>query len=144
MCCDVRFISTTAKISTAFTRRGLPAEFGASWLLPRIVGAHAMDLLLSGRVIGAAEALSIGLVSRVCEPESLLEEAVAYAENLATFCSPAAMAAVKEQVAADWDRSLVDSLVDAERQAARLRATPDFAEGVTSFVERRPPAFPPL
>ena len=77
--CDVRFAAHGAKFSTAFARRGLIAEAGASSLLPRLVGTSAaLDLLLSGRMFLTDEALALGLVNRACEPEALVEEALAY------------------------------------------------------------------
>src|SRR5919199_1535839 len=91
--CDIRFAAAGAKITTAFARRGLVAEHGISWALPRLVGpAHALDLLLSGRVVLAEEAAQMGLVNRVLAPEQLLDETLAYARDMAASCSPAAMA----------------------------------------------------
>src|SRR5881398_638322 len=96
--CDLRFAAAGAKFTTAFVRRGLVAEHGSSWLLPRLVGhANALDLLLSGRVLLAEEAAAIGLVNRVVEPAVLLSTVMGYAEDLAANCSPAAMAAIKHQ-----------------------------------------------
>jgi enoyl-CoA hydratase/carnithine racemase len=130
--CDVRFAATGAKIAPAFTRRGLPAEFGVSWLLIRLIGmASATELLLSSRVVVAEEAV-------------LLAEAQAYAHDLAQFCSPRAMSAVKEQLALEWSRGLDDSAADAARRLADPDLRLDFKEGVAAFVERRSPRFRPL
>jgi enoyl-CoA hydratase/carnithine racemase len=94
--CDLRFAAEGVKIATAFTPRGLPAEFGAGWLLERLVGyGHALDLLLSGRPVLAEEALEMGLVNRIVPRERLLDEALDYGRNLAHNCAPVAMAAVK-------------------------------------------------
>jgi enoyl-CoA hydratase/carnithine racemase len=143
--CDVRFAATGAKIAPAFTRRGLPAEFGVSWLLIRLIGmASATELLLSSRVVVAEEAVRLGLVTRVCEPPALLAEAQAYAHDLAQFCSPRAMSAVKEQLALEWSRGLDDSAADAARRLADPDLRLDFKEGVAAFVERRSPRFRPL
>src|SRR3954468_14515146 len=102
--CDLRFAAAGAKFTTAFARRGLIAEHGISWILPRLIGpAKALDLLLSGRVILAEEAERLGLVNRAIEPDRLLGETYAYARDLATNCSPASMAAMKRQVYADLD-----------------------------------------
>ncbi|HVX70312.1 MAG TPA: enoyl-CoA hydratase-related protein, partial [Mycobacteriales bacterium] len=91
MMCDVRFMASNARLSTAFARRGLPGEHAISWLLPRIVGVeHAMDLLLSARAVSADEALRIGLVSRVVELETLLPTAIDYASDIAANCAPEA------------------------------------------------------
>jgi enoyl-CoA hydratase/carnithine racemase len=143
--CDLRFASREAKLTTAFARRGLVAEHGISWLLPRLVGpARALDLLLSGRVLLGEEAAQLGLVNRALPAEGLLEEALAYARDLAVNCSPASMATMKRQVYADLQRSLPDALGQADQLMLQSFGEPDFAEGVASFVERREPSFAPL
>lgn len=143
--CDIRFAAAGAKFTTAFARRGLVAEHGSSWMLPRLVGpAAALDLLLSGRVFLAEEAERLGVVNRVFDPESVLEETLAYARDAAANCSPASMAAMKAQVYRDLQRGLDESLEDANRLMLESFARPDFAEGVQSFVERREPKFAPL
>jgi enoyl-CoA hydratase/carnithine racemase len=140
--CDVRFASAQAKFTTAFARRGLVAEHGIAWMLPRLVGpACALDLLLSGRVLLGAEAAQLGLVNRAVDGDGVLEEALAYARELARECSPASMAAMKHQVYADLERSLSDSVAQANQLMGESFAKPDFAEGVQSFMERRPPQF---
>jgi enoyl-CoA hydratase/carnithine racemase len=143
---DVRFAADDAKITTAFARRGLPAEEAVSWMLPRIVGhAVALDLLLSGRVVRGTEAAAIGLVHWALPGDELLPAAAAYARDLAQHCSPLAMATAKRQVYLDWERTLVDSRRDARRLVAVMKqGSGDFREGVRSYVERRSPAFEPL
>ena len=142
---DLRFAAAGVKIATAFTRRGLVAEFGTSWMLPRLVGdGNAMDLLLSGRAITAEEAHAMGLVNRVYAADELLPAAQAYARDLAANCSPLAMQAVKAQVAADWTRALEASQEEAARLVKEPARRPDFREGVASFTEKRSPNFPPL
>lgn len=143
--CDLRFAAAGAKFTTAFARRGLVAEHGISWVLPRLVGpARALDVLLSGRTFLAEEAAELGIVNRVVPADELLDTTLAYAEELATLSSPASMAAMKRQV---W-HDLGASLDEADRRAAGLMVRSlrehDFKEGVASFVERRPPDFPPL
>src|SRR5882762_9627808 len=111
--CDIRFAAVGAKLTTAFARRGLVAEHGISWLLPRLVGpARALDLLLSARVILGAEAAQLGLVNRALPSKGLLEGALAYAHDLAANCSPASMATMKRQIYADLERGLVDALAE--------------------------------
>jgi enoyl-CoA hydratase/carnithine racemase len=143
--CDVRFAADEAKLTTAFARRGLVAEHGISWILPRLIGpARALDLLLSGRVVLAEEAQGLGLVNRVLPPETLLEGTLDYARELVVNCSPASMATMKRQVYADLDRALPDALAGADELMLESFTAPDFVEGVTSFLERRDPRFAPL
>ena len=143
--CDVRFAARGARFTTAYARRGLPAEYGMSWLLPRLIGLEkALDLLLSARVFDADEAKELGLVSRVCDPETVLAEAQAYAADLAANCSPRAMAAVRAQVYGDLSRDFDESLARSVAIMQSFTGHPDFAEGVASFAERRPPNFPAL
>ena len=140
--CDVAFASTTAKFTTSFARRGLPAENSLSWILPRLVGtAKAMDLLLSARVVLADEARDLGLVTKVFEPDELLPATLAYARDLAINCSPASMAHIKRQVLDDWDRSAEESRLRALVLMSEMGAHPDFKEGVLSFQEKRPARF---
>jgi enoyl-CoA hydratase/carnithine racemase len=143
--CDVRFAAAGAKFTTAFVRRGLVAEHGISWLLPRLVGpAAALDLLLSGRIVLAEEAAEIGLVNRVLPPEEVLPQAIAYAHELATWSSPKAMATIKQQVYRDLDASLPDALASTKEAMAESFTWPDLGEGVASFLEKREPQFEPL
>ncbi len=140
--CDVRFAAEGAKLTTAFARRGLVAEHGISWLLPRLVGpARALDLLLSGRVVLAEEAFGLGLLNRVIAPGSLLEQTIDYAREIALSCSPASMATMKRQVYADLQRTLPEALGEADQLMLDSFTAPDFVEGVTSFLERRDPRF---
>jgi enoyl-CoA hydratase/carnithine racemase len=143
--CDLRFAAEGAKLTTAFSRRGLVAEHGISWILPRLVGpARALDLLLSARVVLAQEAAELGLVNRAIAPERLLDETLAYAHDLAVNCSPASMATIKRQVYADLEHTLADTIAAADRLMLASFTAPDFAEGVSSFVERREPSFAPV
>lgn len=140
--CDLRFASEQASFMTVFARRGLIAEWGSSWVLPRLCGAaNAMDLLLSGRKVDAAEALRIGLVSRVVAPDALLSEAKAYVRALAEHCAPTALAAIKRQVWADLMRPLDEALADANTRMLGTFESADFKEGVAAFVEKRSPKF---
>jgi enoyl-CoA hydratase/carnithine racemase len=143
--CDVRFAAAGAKFTTAFSRRGLIAEYGISWILPRVVGhAAALDLLLSGRTFLADEAADLGLVKEVVAPEELMARALSYAEDLAAHCAPSSMAVIKRQVYDDALRELVGVSSDAEKLMHESMGRPDFIEGITAFFEKRPPNFPPL
>jgi enoyl-CoA hydratase/carnithine racemase len=139
---DIRFAARGVKFTAAFARRGLPAENSLSWLLPRIVGTgKAMDLLLSSRVFLADEAYDIGLVDRLCEPAELLGQALEYAADMAANCSPRSMAAIKQQVQDDWERTAEESRHRAIELVAELTKEADFAEGVGSYTEKRAPQF---
>ncbi len=143
--CDVRFAATEAKITTAFSRRGLIAEYGIAWMLPRLVGAgRARDLLLSGRVVNGAEAAEIGLVESAVPAEELLPAALAYAEEVATQCSPASVAVIKRQLHEAAEGAFVPAAEAAEGLLHESLRRPDLAEGIASFSERRDPDFPPL
>jgi enoyl-CoA hydratase/carnithine racemase len=143
--CDVRFAARGAKFATAFSRRGLPGEYGLTWLLPRMIGVErALDLLLSGRTVDADEALALGVVSRVTEPGEVLGAATAYARDLAANCSPTSMALIKHQVLTDLDAPYDEAVRRAYRAMAVAAQGPDFREGIDSFLQKRRPRFPPL
>ena len=143
--CDLRFVAADAKLTTAFARRGLVAEHGISWILPRLVGpARALDLLLSARVVLGSEAAELGLVNGAVEDGRTLEVAVDYARELATYSAPSSMATAKRQVYTDLDRGLEPAVAEANQLMGESLQTADFVEGVRSFVERREPAFAPL
>lgn len=143
--CDVRFAAREAKFSTAFARRGLSAEYNLAWVLPRLVGVeNALDLLLSARTFTADEAHRIGLVSRLSEPGETLDDALAYARDLAVNCAPAALAVIRREVYAALDADFNEGLRRTFAAMAHMNARPDLAEGVASFREKRTPAFAPL
>ena len=139
---DVRFASDRATFTTAFSRRGLIAELGMSWTLPRLVGtSHALDVLWSGRVFDAAEAERIGLVNRVLPHDELLPFVRSWAEELAKHASPASIAVMKRQVYTSATSELDPALAESIRLMHESFERPDFKEGVTSFLEKRPPKF---
>jgi len=143
--CDIRFAAPKAKLTTAFARRGLIAEYGIAWILPRLIGSsRAVDLLLSGRVILAQDAVTIGLVDRIVEPEQLLAAAVAFAEELASYSSPTSMSVIKAQIQRAMDADFATSVAEANELMLESFRQPDVAEGVASYLEGRPPAFAPL
>jgi enoyl-CoA hydratase/carnithine racemase len=142
LCCDVRFCAPEAKLTTSFSRRGLIAEYGLSWMLPRLVGpGRANDLLLSGRVVLGEDALAIGLVDWVVPREDLLERAIAYADDLASNCSPRSMAIVKRQAREHLDVDFEAALAESDQLMLDSFDAPDVKEGVASYVEKRPPRF---
>jgi enoyl-CoA hydratase/carnithine racemase len=143
--CDVRFAAAGAKFAASFARRGLIAEYGVSWILPRLTGwGVALDLLLSGRTFLADEAAELGLVKAVVPPEQLMAHAMAYAEDIAQNCSPASMAIIKRQAYGDAMREVADSSSRSEILLHQSLKRPDVIEGITSFLEKRAPSFPGL
>ncbi len=143
--CDLRFAAHGIRFATSFARRGLPAERGIGWLLPRLIGPErALDLLLSGRTFDAEEALSLGVVSRLSTPEKLLSDAQQYAQMLAAECSPTAMAVIKRQVHRDMVSDFEASYDRADLALTALAAGPDCREGVDAFLQRRTPHFASL
>lgn len=145
MNCDLRFASSSAKLTTSFAQRGIMAEHGVAWSLPRAVGlSTALELLFSARVIMAPEARELGLVDRVFEPGDLMASALEYARNLAQYSSPLAMGVMKRQVYAAQESSQEEARTLALRYwMGILRDHPDFAEGISSYLEKRPPNFAP-
>jgi enoyl-CoA hydratase/carnithine racemase len=141
---DYRFAVAGAKFSTAFAKRGLPAEDASAWMLVRLAGpANAFDLLASGRVFLAEEAAELGVVQRISQPGQVLADAVAYAHQLASTVSPVAMAMIKSQIWRDCESTMEAARVRAQHLLTLAKARPDFVEGVSSLTEKRPPAFPP-
>lgn len=140
---DVRFAVAGAKLTTAHGRLNLPAEYGLSWLLPRIVGlGRANDLLLTSRVVLAEEAEGMGLVNAVLPTVDALEAHTrAYAHDLAHRVAPGSLAATKRQVALDLHRDLATSVADAADRLDAMMGEPAFAEGVSALEEKRPPRF---
>jgi enoyl-CoA hydratase/carnithine racemase len=140
--CDIRFASDAAKFTTAFSRRGLVAEHGISWLLPRITGfAHAADLLYSARLITAQEALAMGLVSRVIPAASFEAEVMAYARMLANEVSPRSLREMKREIWAAQFQPLGEAIEAANADMPPSFKSEDFKEGLAHFLEKRPPRF---
>ena len=142
MMCDLRFMAEDASLITIFSRRGLIAEHGTSWLLPRMIGLNrALDLLWSSRKIDAAEAYRIGFVDRVAPPEALLDEVEAYVAAMAASVSPRALAVIKAQLHRHLDTTFDVAAVESADLMVEALAHPDAAEGAASFVARRTPRF---
>ncbi|MCH2211168.1 MAG: enoyl-CoA hydratase [Fuerstiella sp.] len=140
--CDIRFASDNARFGTAFAQRGLIAEHGISWLLPRMVGvSNALDLLYSARIIDANEALRIGLVSRVIPHDDLMGTTRQYAQMLATTVSPRSLQVMKKQIYQALFTDLGDAIDAANDEMILSFQCDDFREGVAHFVEKRQPRF---
>lgn len=142
LCCDIRFMAEDAPLLTAFARRGLVAEWGLSWLLPRAVGtAAAMDLLLSSRKVRGVEAARMGLVNAALPADEVLAHSRAYVEEMAATCSPTSMAIIKRQIYEQLHRGLGPAEREAQQLMLESFTRPDFREGVGSFLQKRPPGF---
>jgi enoyl-CoA hydratase/carnithine racemase len=140
--CDLRLASDASRFSTTFARRGLIAEYGMAWMLPRIVGiANALDLMFSARTIDAAEALRMGLVNRVFPHETFLEKVHEYAHELSSAVSPRSLRIIKRQVYQAMSQPLGEAFDISVREMMACFRTEDFKEGVAHFVEKRPAAF---
>jgi enoyl-CoA hydratase/carnithine racemase len=140
--CDLRFAADNTVFTTAFSRRGLIAEHGISWMLPLLVGhANALDLLMSARRVYSDEALRIGLVNRIYPPDQLREQTYAYARDLADFVSPSAISVIKRQLYDVPFQTLAEATIDANREMQVALKGSDFREGVASFMEKRAPRF---
>ena len=139
---DLRFATNEAKFTTAFASRGLIAEHGIAWLLPRLIGeANALDLLLTARIFKGAEAESLGLVNKSLSTEELEDFVNNYAKRIAESVSPRSMTIMKRQIRAGYSQTFVESLKVADKEMFSSFEQNDFKEGVESFVENRPPKF---
>ena len=140
--CDLRWASDAARFSTAFARRGLIAEYGMAWMLPRLVGLpNALDLLLSARTIDAAEALRMGLVNQVFPNDIFLEKVGENARDMASNVSPRSLRVIKRQVYDAMFQTLSEAFETSEREMLASLQSKDFKEGVAHFVEKRAPTF---
>ncbi len=139
---DLRFAAESAVFTTAFAQRGLIAEHGVSWLLPRLVGLPAaLDLLCSARKFRAAEALSLGLVSRIIADDKLMAETRAYARLMADTVSPRSVSVMKRQLWEAQFQTLAEATVQANHEMELSFQTADFKEGVAHFLEKRAARF---
>src|SRR5216684_8266001 len=140
--CDLRLASDASRFSTTFARRGLIAEYGMAWMLPRLVGhANALDLLLSARQIDAAEALRMGLVNQVFAQEGFLDKVRGYARDLASNVSPRSLRVIKRQVYEGMFQTLAEAFEVSEREMLASLQSEDFKEGVAHFLGKRAAAF---
>jgi enoyl-CoA hydratase/carnithine racemase len=140
--CDIRLASDAARFGTAFAQRGLIAEYGLAWILPRLVGhANALDLLFTARMIDAPEALRMGLVNQVYPREKFVEGIQEYAAHLGSNVSPRSLRVIKRQVYEAMFETLGESFETSEREMLESLQSEDFKEGVAHFIEKRAPHF---
>jgi len=142
--CDLRFVSATAKITTAAPKLGLPAEYGLSWILPRLVGVtRANDLLLSGRIVTGQDTAEWGLWNEVLpDGEQTLATAQAYAAMLANNTAPSSVTATKRQIVDDLlSSNPASSVIESLALLNIMTGSADYREGVAALREKRPPRF---
>jgi enoyl-CoA hydratase/carnithine racemase len=140
--CDLRFASETARFGTAFAKRGLIAEYGLAWMLPRLIGpANALDMLFSARLVDAQEALRMGLVNQVFPQDAFMQGVYSYAKDLANNVSPRSMGIIKAQVYNAMFQTLGEAFETSEEEMVKSLQCEDFKEGVAHFVEKRAPVF---
>lgn len=140
--CDIRYAADTAVFTSSFAARGLIAEHGISWTLPKLVGiANALDILCSARKFDAREALRMGLVNRVLPPDQLLPAARDYARTIVKTVSPRSVAVMKRQVWEAQFQTLAEATVVGDVEMKESFRSEDFKEGVAHFMEKRAPKF---
>ena len=139
--CDIRVAAETAKLSAAFTKRGVLPESGGTWLLPRLIGwAKASEIAFTGRTLLAEQALELGLVNRVVPADQVLKETMALAEEIAAN-APLAVQATKRMMRMAQDETFEANVHHVFLQLLPLFRSQDFKEGMASFLEKRPPKF---
>lgn len=135
---DLRFAVPGAKFTAAHGRFNFPAEFGLSWILPRLVGVtHANDILLSSRVFTSDEAMGMGFLNKLLPPADLMPHAMAYARAMADGVSPGSLRATKRQIYLDLHRDAATAVSEAERLLNEMVKHPDYKEGVKAWMEKR-------
>lgn len=139
--CDIRIASASARFAESFVKVGIVPGDGGCWLLPRVVGAsHAAELALTGDAIDAQEALRIGLVSSVVPPDALMDAALALAHRIAAN-PPQVVRWTKHLLQKGRSGTLNDALQDAAHLQGLAHHTPDHAEAISAFFEKRTPRF---
>jgi enoyl-CoA hydratase/carnithine racemase len=145
LCADIRLAADTMFFTTAFAQRGLIAEHGLSWLLPRLIGpSRTLELLMTARRIAAPEALEMGLVNKVFPQASFRDDVQAFARNIADTVSPRSLAVMKAQIWKAMFQSYREALAAADIELELSVKTSDYIEGVSHFLEKRKANFPDL
>lgn len=142
---DLRFAVPDVKFTTAHGKLNLPAEYGLSWMLPKIVGlGRSNDLLLTSRVFTSDEALTLGFVNQIFEPAELVAQTVAYAHQLIASVSPNSLRQTRWQIYKDLHRDVASAVIESERLIEDMAMEEDFKEGIAALVEKRPPDWPSI
>lgn len=142
---DIRFAVPGIKFTTAHGKLNLPAEYGLSWMLPRIMGlGRANDLLLTSRVFLSEEAYELGLVNALYPEAELMSKTYDYARNLIATVAPDSLRQTRWQIYRDLHRDVASSVQDSETLLNDMMTQADYTEGVQAFVEKRPPQWPSL
>ena len=142
---DLRFAVPDVKFTTAHGKLNLPAEYGLSWMLPKIVGlGRANDLLLTSRVFTSDEALTLGFVNQIFEPAELVAQTVAYVHQLIASVSPNSLRQTRWQIYKDLHRDVASAVIESERLIEDMAMEEDFKEGIAALVEKRPPDWPSI
>ena len=142
---DLRFAVPDVKFTTAHGKLNLPAEYGLSWMLPKIVGlGRANDLLLTSRVFTSDEALTLGFVNQIFKPAELVAQTVAYAHQLIASVSPNSLRQTRWQIYKDLHRDVASAVIESERLIEDMAMEEDFKEGIAALVEKRPPDWPSI
>lgn len=142
---DLRFAVPDVKFTTAHGKLNLPAEYGLSWMLPKIVGlGRANDLLLTSRVFTSDEALTLGFVNQIFEPAELVAQTIAYAHRLIASVSPNSLRQTRWQIYKDLHRDVASAVIESERLIKDMAMEEDFKEGIAALVEKRPPDWPSI
>ena len=136
MCCDTTIVALTC------APRGLIAEHGTSWMLPKLVGpSNALDMNWSSRKINGEEAFRIGYANRLCKDGACVSEARAYLREIGQTSAPMSIMMMKRQIYKHLSKELGEAMSESTTWMDESLARNDFKEGVASFVERRPPNF---
>lgn len=140
---DIRFAVPGVKFTTAHGKLNLPAEYGLSWMLPRLIGlGRANDLLLTSRVFYSDEALDLGFVNALFSPDDLIAETHDYARRLIATVSPNSLRQTRWQIYKDLHRDIARSVIESERLLNEMMGEADYKEGVKALLEKRPPDWP--
>ena len=137
---DIRFAAPGIKLTTAHGKLNLPAEYGLSWVLPRLVGlGRANDLLLTSRVFYSEEALTMGLVNQMFDSVNIVQEARGYLHEMVRAVSPNSIKQTRWQIYKDLHRDAASSVEDSEKLLQEMMREQDYQEGVQAFLDQRNP-----